>query len=67
MTHRLHQQITCHLRNSESRTKIKIKKTIHYKLRLKSKTKNNETFIKDSRGKKIKNHKNKHQILNIKT
>jgi hypothetical protein len=26
MTHHLHQQITCHLRNPESRTKIKIKK-----------------------------------------
>jgi hypothetical protein len=54
MTHRLHQQITCHLHNPESRTKIKIKKTIHYKLRLKSKTKNNETFIKDSREKNKK-------------
>jgi hypothetical protein len=34
-------------------TKIKRTKKIHYKLGLKSKTKNNETFIKYSR-KKIK-------------
>jgi hypothetical protein len=32
------------------RTKTK-KKTIHYKLELKGETKNNETFIKDSREK----------------
>jgi len=31
--------------------KNKNKKTIHYKLGLKGKTKNNETFIKDSRKK----------------
>jgi hypothetical protein len=40
------------------------KKTIHYKLRLKNETKTYETFI---RGSKKINHKNKHQILNIKT
>jgi len=37
------------------------KKTIYYKLGMRSETTNNETFIKDSRK------KNKHQILNIKT
>jgi hypothetical protein len=41
------------------------KKKKHYKLELKCETKNNEIFIKDSR-KKIKDHKNKYQILNIK-
>jgi hypothetical protein len=40
------------------------KKTIHYKLGLKSETKKNKTFIKDSSKNK---YKNKHQILNIKT
>ena len=40
------------------------KKTIHYKLGLKNETKTYETFI---RGSKKINHKNKHQILNIKT
>jgi hypothetical protein len=57
------------IKSINKRTKIKRtkkKKTIHYKFRLKGKTKNNETFIKDSR-KKNKNNKNKHQILNIKT
>ena len=42
----------------------KKKKTIYYKLGLKNETKTNETFI---RGSKKINHKNKHQILNIKT
>jgi hypothetical protein len=32
--------------------RTKIKKKIHYKLELKGETKNNETFIKDSREKK---------------
>jgi hypothetical protein len=40
------------------------KKTIHYKLGLKSETKKNKTFIKDSSKNK---YKNKYQILNIKT
>ena len=43
----------------------KKKKTIYYNLGLKGETKNNEIFIKDLRKKKY--HKNKHQILNIKT
>jgi hypothetical protein len=43
----------------------KKKKTIHYNLGLKGETKNSETFIKDLKKKKY--HKNKHQILNIKT
>jgi hypothetical protein len=37
--------------------------TKHYKLGFKNEAKNNKTFIKDLR----KNHKNKHQILTIKT
>jgi hypothetical protein len=41
--------------------KTKMKKKKNYKLGLKSKIKNNETFIKISR-KKIKKHKNKDQI-----
>jgi hypothetical protein len=48
------------------KSKKQRKKIIHYKLGLKGETKNNKTFIKDSR-KKIKNKKNNHQILNIKT
>jgi hypothetical protein len=40
--------------------KFKIKK-IHYKLGLKGEIKNNETSIKESRKKKIRNHKNKDQ------
>jgi len=40
------------------------KKTIHYKLGLKSETKKNKTFIKDSSKNK---YKNKYQILNINT
>jgi len=47
------------------RTNTKKKKTIHYNLGLKGETKNSETFIKDLKKKKY--HKNKHQILNIKT
>jgi hypothetical protein len=51
--------------NNEDKKK---KKTIHYKLGyklgLKNETKTYETFI---RGSKKINHKNKHQILNIKT
>jgi hypothetical protein len=47
------------------KSKERRKKIIHNKLGLKGETKNNDTFIKDSR-KKNKN-KNNHQILNIKT
>jgi len=49
----------------KSNEQIQKKKTIHYNLGLKGETKNSETFIKDLKKKKY--HKNKHQILNIKT
>jgi len=45
----------------KKRINTKIKKKKNYKLGLKSKIKNNETFIKISR-KKIKKHQNKDQI-----
>jgi len=52
-------------KKSNEQIKKKKKKTIHYNLGLKGETKNSETFIKDLKKKKY--HKNKHQILNIKT